>query len=229
MPVEVECSQCGEAFEKLPSQAERSDNHFCSNECQGKFKSERVVVECDYCGGEIEKTPSQVSERNFCNLECLHEWRSETSNGGLVGENHPDYIGEKEYTCENCDGRFTVKLGEEYRKKTCSDECAQELVSEKNDHLSEYWYGEDNPRWKGGKKNFYGSNWQEQRRKAIQRDNERCVDCGSVEDLHVHHIIPIKEFDEDYESANDLDNLVTLCRGCHNKWEKITPLKPQVA
>jgi 5-methylcytosine-specific restriction endonuclease McrA len=37
-------------------------------------------------------------------------------------------------------------------------------------------------------------------------------------ELHVHHIIPLREFDEP-EEANTLSNLVTVCTSCHGEVE----------
>ncbi|AFH22643.1 hypothetical protein OSG_eHP31_00155 [environmental Halophage eHP-31] len=59
--------------------------------------------------------------------------------------------------------------------------------------------------------------WLEARQKALDRD-EVCQDCGTSKELHVHHITPVREFDEPLES-HDLDNLVVLCERCHPKWE----------
>jgi len=46
------------------------------------------------------------------------------------------------------------------------------------------------------------------------------------EDLHVHHKVPRRQIiDEEeptieqFELANSLDNLVTLCKSCHRKLE----------
>lgn len=91
------------------------------------------------------------------------------------------------------------------------------------------YVGENAPNWKGGHASDYGSNWKRQRDKARARDNNTCQDCGHEWQegeirLDVHHIIPLKEFDVP-EEANDLDNLITLCRECHKKWEGI-PLRP---
>ncbi len=72
---------------------------------------------------------------------------------------------------------------------------------------------------------YYGPNWPRQRKKARQRDGFECRLCGVGEsnqprELDVHHKIPFREFvpEEglpDYESANALDNLITVCRPCH--------------
>lgn len=93
--------------------------------------------------------------------------------------------------------------------------------------------GPDNPRWAGGYEQYHGPNWQTQKRRAKQRDGWECVVCGISNDSHlnkfgrglaVHHIIPYRDFERpdgsvDYESANDLDNLTTVCFSCHGRWE----------
>lgn len=40
--------------------------------------------------------------------------------------------------------------------------------------------------------------------------------------LDVHHIIPVRDFNGDMESAHDFDNLITLCRSCHKYVEHHT-------
>jgi DEAD/DEAH box helicase domain-containing protein len=89
--------------------------------------------------------------------------------------------------------------------------------------------------------NQYGPNWEQQRRAARTRDGYRCRQCGKPEALppvegssaagegrqhDVHHIIPFRSFgyvpgvNENYRQANDLDNLLTLCRECHTRIER---------
>jgi len=78
--------------------------------------------------------------------------------------------------------------------------------------------------WKNGIRDYLG-NWDAQRRKAIERDGRRCQSCGinqsntsSELELDVHHHKPYASFD-DPEEANRLENLITLCRYCHRKYE----------
>jgi RNA-directed DNA polymerase len=49
--------------------------------------------------------------------------------------------------------------------------------------------------------------WWETRAKVLQRDGNHCVQCGSTEELEVHHLKPT--------GGNDVDNLLTLCQTCH--------------
>jgi DEAD/DEAH box helicase domain-containing protein len=79
--------------------------------------------------------------------------------------------------------------------------------------------------------NDYGPNWDSQRNAARARDGFRCRQCGKAEDLaagrqhDVHHIVPFRSFgyvrglNENYKLANDLTNLQTLCRACHQRAE----------
>jgi len=94
--------------------------------------------------------------------------------------------------------------------------------------------GEKNAHWNGGRERYYGPNWTEKRENAIQSNNEQCKACGMGREKHkevygsdieVHHITPIKEFD-DPEAANKVENLVPLCKSCHKTWEGI-PVMPQ--
>jgi DEAD/DEAH box helicase domain-containing protein len=76
--------------------------------------------------------------------------------------------------------------------------------------------------------NDYGPNWQQQRNAARARDDFRCRQCGASEsgrEHDVHHILPFRSFgyvsglNENYQQANVLDNLLTLCRACHARTE----------
>jgi 5-methylcytosine-specific restriction endonuclease McrA len=52
-----------------------------------------------------------------------------------------------------------------------------------------------------------------------ERDDWRCRECGKSRDegkLDVHHLVPAAEWDRP-GSANEPDNLLTLCVGCHAK------------
>jgi len=70
-----------------------------------------------------------------------------------------------------------------------------------------------------------GPSWGQQRRNARYRAEYKCEFCGASEDvlgaqLVVHHIVPFREFGDDYVQANRMSNLVALCRQCHPKIEQ---------
>lgn len=48
------------------------------------------------------------------------------------------------------------------------------------------------------------------REKAMKRDNGKCVKCGSKEQLHLHHKLPILD-----GGLDTLGNVEMLCKNCH--------------
>jgi len=67
--VEVECSQCGSPLRREENQVERSENHFCSEECNNQYRRENFTphnkvdyptVECEHCGGGFQDSALHV-------------------------------------------------------------------------------------------------------------------------------------------------------------------------
>lgn len=104
--------------------------------------------------------------------------------------------------------------------------------------------GPDHYNWKDQsirERRRYGDNWNEQRQKALERDDYSCQTPGCewtqeghreafTRGLHVHHIRPLRAFYEegseiDFERANRLENLVTVCAEHHFLWERVAPLR----
>lgn len=98
------------------------------------------------------------------------------------------------------------------------------------DHLRDHGVWRNDP-------NRYGSNWITQRDRARERDHYTCQVCGKLEadkSHEVHHIIPFRTFTDtsefqDYELANQLDNLVTLCPTCHRRAELAVKVRSGLA
>ena len=65
--------------------------------------------------------------------------------------------------------------------------------------------------------NQYPDDWDERRRKVYSRDDYECQSCGAQggsngdTELHAHHKTPLSQ-----GGSNDLSNLITLCKSCHN-------------
>ena len=75
--------------------------------------------------------------------------------------------------------------------------------------------------------NQYGKDWEKIREAIRQRDQYVCQSCGKVESIqefHVHHRIPFKQFPDHYD-ANRFENLVTLCPVCHIKAESVIRIR----
>lgn len=97
----------------------------------------------------------------------------------------------------------------------CSEKCRQEWGSV-DLNLPEEVIPDGRPKERSG-------DWEDQALKARKRDGFTCRLCGITEkelgkQLDVHHIIPYRLFESPTE-ANRLNNLITLCRSCHNKIE----------
>lgn len=65
--------------------------------------------------------------------------------------------------------------------------------------------------------------WQKMRTEILQRDNHQCKNCGSKENLQVHH----RQYHINAKTGNkknpwDYNHkyLITLCHDCHEKGHK---------
>lgn len=54
------------------------------------------------------------------------------------------------------------------------------------------------------------SSWEQIRNKVFEIHGHKCKICGDINDIHVHHIIPISQ-----GGTNVIENLIPLCKKCH--------------
>jgi 5-methylcytosine-specific restriction endonuclease McrA len=185
-----------------------------SDTTYSEYERPKVVVPCDYCGEPTKKREHQLKwvENVYCDEDCKY-----AHHAAQTGEDAPAWEGGKvAISCEVCDDTKRVRPAKVDKSRFCSQDCMIEWRTKQ-------FSGEDHPRWKGGYERYYGPNWRQQRRKARQRDEYECQQCGLSREEHnekwgcdpvVHHIERFGDFD-DYEEANRLKNLVTLCKQCH--------------
>lgn len=161
---------------------------------------------CQHCGQPFSRRvkPSDPNQnREFCSPACRNKARQ------LVP-----------VPCPICGNLFKPykapgeKAGVQvYCSRICADKA---MVGRLSTNPKAYLSRSANPRWRG-------CNWQRQKRAALQRDGRKCQICRRKKRkglrIDVHHIRPFREFDGDYVSANQLLNLITLCRSCHAKVE----------
>ena len=79
--------------------------------------------------------------------------------------------------------------------------------------------------------NDYGPTWNALRQQVMNRDGNQCQVCGTSGNgrpLHVHHIKPFRSFSSP-ESANQLQNLITLCPTCHRQAESKVRIRSSMA
>jgi hypothetical protein len=104
--------------------------------------------------------------------------------------------------------------------KTKTGKHYENLTGEKNGMFGKK--GKENPNWKGGvtperQKLYTTGKWNEIVKTIFKRDNYLCQRCGGQHSyknpLHTHH----KKSWADYpDNRLDLDNLITICKKCHN-------------
>jgi len=177
------------------------------------WKGGKVTVYCTICGTPKKVIPARLkaTKHFFCGKEHFAQWVSNRMKGERVER--------IDTTCGYCGKPLRVR-----RKRLEASKSG--LVFCSTQHAS-LWYGEnirgkDNWNWKGGYEPYYGPDWAEQRRKALERDDYACQVCGNAEieerELSAHHIIPFREFGrERYKEANHFSNLLTVCNSCHGQ------------
>lgn len=184
--------------------------------CEDKRGSMKKEYTCKECGGTFENYESRDTggKHQFCSKECKDT--SET-NGQIVKCSWCSENTYKPKSSLNEMGDYSID--NHFCDKSCESSWKRE-----------HWTGEDHPSWRGGSPSHRGSNWLEQRRLALERDGYSCKVCGCSRaehydeygfDLGVHHKIPARTFYV-IEDANYQTNLVTVCRGCHAKLDKIS-------
>lgn len=204
------CKGCGTAFHDTDAKRDYCDD--CNpnaGENNGNWTDARETTECERCGDEFSYYPSD-KEGIYCS-DCIE-----------TAEELPE-LGTDRYaervtkTCDQCAEEIEVLQSRDEREtvRFCGRKCRDQW-------LSENYRGEKHHRWKG-EDVTYGGRWWEVRRLARERDDNTCQNCGisksELEDTpHVHHIKPIREFDDPQE-AHSLDNVVTLCPSCHHRVE----------
>lgn len=205
------CPGCGVEFEqRIPAQK------YCTAECGFKHRPRPEVTAkkactCEWCGSEFWTWNSRPGR--FCSSQCRSEF----------GAHQPKGQRAKMVTvcCEICGKEFVVFAS--YFKlrgsRFCSLACKRKGAS-----LDKMSAG--NPNYIGGTRfPNRGRNWLSQRRAALNRDGGKCCVCGfkprptQKRMIDVHHITPYKDFGGDYLKANELTNLITLCRRCHGRVE----------
>jgi 5-methylcytosine-specific restriction endonuclease McrA len=214
----IHCTYCGKELLRKPSNIFK--NNFCNKECKRLFQIKNghlinqhlrkdVKLICKWCGKQFIVPENRKATAKYCSKECL----------GRANGERGKRLYKKRITisCEYCKKPFEKKPSELRKLNFCSFDCMGKYYAE-----SKMFSGENNGAWNGGDISYYGPNWYSQRRKARKRDNYTCQDCGIIEqeygrELSIHHIVPFRNFKGDWERANELSNLVSLCEPCHRK------------
>lgn len=216
------CANCGKGLRRNPYRIKRTPNQYCNRGCFYQFleknRTGNLTAICNNCGGDVVGLPKQRTERNsrfYCSRDC---WQQGQRNRLPV-------------QCAHC--KLIIELAPSVTKNEIGNFCNMVCYGA---WRKENFKGNKNPNWRHGhagtnNKSDYGSNWRRQRNAAINRDGGRCQVCKVTEsangyELDVHHIIPFRMFNyvkgvnDNHKKANQLSNLITLCRACHKLIER---------
>lgn len=213
----VNCSYCQKDILRKPSEIRKTN--FCNHDCKRLYQLENghwinqhlrkdVVKICETCGEDFIVPENRKETAKYCSKGCLGK---ANGNRGKI-----QYRNRINVYCANCKKEFDKKPSTLKELNFCSIQCMGIYYSE-----SKMFAGEKSGTWNGGDISYYGPNWRSQRKKARARDNYTCQDCGLTEkqygsELSVHHKIPFRDFKGDWQKANELSNLISLCEyPCH--------------
>lgn len=171
-----------------------------------------VTVYCQMCGKPIKVSPSRVNTKKFCGLKCSLE-NLRLLAKGRTGEKHQNYVKRVEVSCSVCRKKFLRRETEVGPINICGEKCRRRLAQWRCQNR----VGWNNTNFRGGHDEYRGENWAAQRRKTLDRDSHRCQVCGVKSNI-VHHKTPFRYFSDPIE-ANQLSNLMTVCKSCHMKLE----------
>lgn len=180
----------------------------CALQAHGQTGNGYAARNCIACGAQYKPTgshqkacqecrPQYVAERNKAALAELRRKANATPVGTIL-------------MCATCGDDFEYKAGPQTRCPAC-----QRAHEVKRIHD---WLASDKKRLKkytdkSRDNYFFGGN----REAALARDQHTCQHCGSKDDLHVHHIDGRGTTTHKDFRNNALENLLTLCRGCHTR------------
>ena len=174
-----------------------------------------VTISCDVCGdaySQQKRVYDKALWKNRCRLhrKDMAPKKAETNWSNKSGkcEDCGVQIWKQSKRCKACHNR-----GQKGEDNTCLD-CGVVIhrsatrckpCADKKQTI----HGENRGRFQASKA------WAETRVKAFIRDKRTCQACGySGVDIQAHHI---KRYCDYPDLRLELDNLVTLCVGCHNK------------
>ena len=225
---EITCSTCGKVFVSRNKEqkycciscrrfkliCKKCGRSFVAKAHNKKYCPSCLMHTCEVCGKVFKSSGGYYKvPRKYCSVECFHKARL-----GAVPWNKGKQVS---LVCLTCGGTFVVPEARKDTVKYCSLNCLYEAMS----HIT----GEEHPLWKGGY-DLYGrmlsqneGSFYRNRKLVLMRDNQTCQWCnysGSDRYMDVHHIIPVRK-----GGANTLENMITLCRKCHNQADagKISP------
>jgi len=190
MPL-MNCENCGREKFVTQSLINRGFGKYCSRKCFGVVKKGKKLP------GARNRTPWTEERKNRQSERLKGKKRPESATKPMLEANKKKRANDPE----------------KYRKIAINN------LSNGKGNLSK----ENSPNWKGGItsehqtwKNNHKDQFKKHRANVLERDGYKCKVCSSVDNLHVHHIVSVREC---REVSFLRMNGVTLCNECHHDTE----------
>lgn len=244
--IEVSCFICGKKH--LRQEKDVHEHNFCSSKCYSQYKEDLFETRtCEECNNDFLVEKSYIKTQamrnqqiRFCSKQCH------------INHIRKDMV---ETTCSICGKTFLKnknKLNDNY-DECCSLKCKQQMFKQKHRVINKCRYcGKEVESNKYANKKFCNMDCRRSyiekvkdeykevshylrthtlydtwRNEILKRDHYHCKECGSPNELHVHHIKTLYDITLKYNfnietilasiEFNDLDNGITLCTNCHAK------------
>jgi len=228
MPITKKCLVCGKLFITSKARIVKGNGKFCSKECCGKSKRNRIERICLTCGKSFEIKACKAKYGKFCKAKCYYA-STDIKIGG-----------------KSCRGK---PKSEEHKRKISntkkgvprppSDKYG--MSEEARKRLSKERSGENCHWWKDGRTKltirlYHGFHYKKWRKEVFERDEYICQYCGvKGRYLEAHHKEPrskivdeflskrseLKDITKQYKALLkckelwDISNGITLCKTCH--------------
>lgn len=235
--VEYTCDYCGDTGRRIKAKLDAYEGTYCNKECRAKDK--RVEVSKSelyelYWGDGL--TTREVAEELGGSQGIIQRRMVEY---GIPRRNESDTVAsfvfkhrsrewkQREYVEK---GKSIYQLA---RENNVWHEWVRRQLHQEGINLRNNWFTDRHSEDELERLDYnYGGDWEDIRQDVLDRDNHTCQGCATPEDelerpLEAHHIQGFRTF-ADSENANELENLVALCRTCHNRWETL-PVKPTLS
>lgn len=218
------CKQCGKKFnrngKKIPV--------YCSIDCKGAAQRELKEITQGITKDWLEKkyTDEGLSTYKIAKIvnrdpKRVYEWLKDYN---IPTRTRSEALKKNSWWALGYDSALKGRnLSDETKKKISETRIERKIpgLSGKNNPMYGI-KGDKHPNWKGGttpeRQKLYGTElWKEIVKTTFTRDNwvcQRCSRKGTCKNgLHTHHL---KAWADYPDNRFDLDNLITLCRKCHN-------------
>lgn len=202
------CTVCGVDYI-----SKKKSSKCCSLTCAGELRTLNVTVSvsCVTCDKEFIKKLSDVKDNNYCGIDCYADAVSKMFSGA--------YRSRVDVECEHCKKNIHRAESKVRNHNFCDKICYKNGIGKTilgENHPSYNFELTQEERVRG---RFYHE-YRVWRTAVYTRDNFTCICCGDSTsgNLVAHHLY---SYHANEELRTELNNGVTLCRGCHKEFHSM--------